>query len=135
MAFCKVFGILSPKLFNEFLSDLPNYLKESNGVALSNRMLIHISYADDIILLAHSATSLQSSITSLHEFCKKWHLIVNVEKTKIMKFGNNRQNQFYYDTQEIEKVESFKYLGHVSTNLLKKKDCLSCYTSTKSKTL
>ena len=48
-------GILSPKLFNEFLSDLPNYLKESNGVALSNLMLTHISYADDIILLAHSA--------------------------------------------------------------------------------
>ena len=24
-------GIISPKLFNEFLSDLPNYLKESNG--------------------------------------------------------------------------------------------------------
>ena len=33
-----------------------------------------------------------------------------------MKFGNNRQNQFYYDTQEIENVESFKYLGHVLTN-------------------
>ena len=109
-------GILSPKFFNKFLSDLPNYLKESNGVALSNLMLTHISYVDDIILLAHSATSLQSSINSLHEFCKKWHLIVNVGKTKIMKFGNNRQNQFYYDTQEIENVESFKYLGHVLTN-------------------
>ena len=109
-------GVLSPKLFNEFLSDLSNYLKESNGVALSNLMLTHISYADDIILLAHSATSLQSSINSLLDFCKKWHLIVNVGKTKIMKFSNNRQNQFYYDTQEIENVESFKYLGHVLTN-------------------
>ena len=35
-------GIISPKLFNEFLYDLPNYLKESNGVALSNLMHTYI---------------------------------------------------------------------------------------------
>ena len=59
---------------------------------------------------------------------KKWHLIVNVGKTKIMKFGNNRQNQFYYDTQEIENIESFKYLGHVLTNKRNTKQTLGHIT-------
>ena len=29
-------GILSPKLFNKFLSDLPNYLNKSDGIAIDN---------------------------------------------------------------------------------------------------
>ena len=51
---------------------------------------------------------------------------MNVGKTKIIKFGNNRQNQLYYDTQEIENVESFKYLGHVLTN---KRTCMKKMTA------
>jgi len=108
-------GILSPKLFNEFLSDLPNYLNASDGIDMGDLTLTHISYADDIVLLAHSETSLQNSINSLHDFCKKWHLIVNVAKTKVMHFGGSVQ-QFRYNDQDIESVDSFKYLGHVLTS-------------------
>jgi len=41
--------VLSPKLFNEYLSDLANYLDMSNGITMGNLLLAHISYADDIV--------------------------------------------------------------------------------------
>ena len=77
-------GILSPKLFNEFLFDLPKYLDKSNGISINNLILTHILCADDIVLLADSAKDLQNNLNALLGFCKKWHLIVNVKKTKIM---------------------------------------------------
>jgi exonuclease III len=106
-------GVLSPKLFNEFLSDLPDNLNKTDGIILGNMTVTHISYADDIVLLAHSEQSLQNSINSLHNFCKKWHLIVNVGKTKTMKFDVKSQTQLIYNNQLIENVDTFKYLGHV----------------------
>ena len=109
-------GILSPKLFNEYLSDLPNYLNETHGIAIDNVTLTHIAYADDIVLLANSSENLQLSMNRLYEFCSKWHLIVNVGKTKVMKIGDRTSFSLSYNGEEIEEVENFKYLGHMLTN-------------------
>ena len=109
-------GVLSPKLFNEYLSDLANYLNMSDGITMGNLSLTHISYADDIVLVANSSKSLQSALESLHKFCKKWHLILNVGKTKVMKFGVNTEVNFDYNGHVLENVNIFKYLGHVLTN-------------------
>ena len=46
-------------------------------------------------------------------FCSKWHLIVNISKTKVMRIGTNKKISFIYDKQVIENVDSFKYLGHI----------------------
>ena len=51
-------GILSPKLFNEFLFDLPKYPDKSNGISINNLILTRILYADDIVILADSAKAL-----------------------------------------------------------------------------
>ena len=109
-------GILSPKLFNEFLYDLLTYLNESNGIKINDLSFTHLLYADDIVLVADCETSLQNNINALHEFCRKWHLIVNVGKTNVMKIGDNSQHQFCYNEKLIENVETFKYLGHILTN-------------------
>ena len=70
-------GILSPKLFNEFLSDLQTDLYKENGIQIDSTYFTHLLYADDIVLIADSAKSLQNSINCLQKFCAKWHLIVN----------------------------------------------------------
>ena len=92
-------GFLSPKLFNEFMSDLPRYLNIDNGIEIDGTQFSHLLYADDIVLISESAKGLQNSIDSLHKFCSKWHLIVNISKTKVMK--SNAKNP-----------DNFKYNGH-----------------------
>ena len=94
-------GILSPKLFNEYLSDLPNFLDHRNGITINTLNLTHIAYADDIVLLASSAEQLQQSVNSLQEFCSKWLLIVNIDKTKVMKIGDKSQCSIYYNGKQI----------------------------------
>ena len=81
-------GILSPKLFNEFLFDLSKYPDKSYGISINNLILTHILCADDIVLLADTAKALQNNFNALLRFCKKWHLLVNVKKTKIIKFND-----------------------------------------------
>ena len=109
-------GILSPKLFNEFMSDLPNHLSINNGIEIDGTHFTHLLYADDIVLISNSAAGLQNSIDSLHKFCAKWHLIVNILKTKVMKIGTKSSINFIYNTQSIENVDTYKYLGHIITN-------------------
>ena len=109
-------GILSPKLFNEYLSDLQNYMNHAYGIQINDVHLTHIAYADDIVLLANSAEQLQLSINCLHDFCRKWHLIVNVNKTKVMTIGEQNNSSILYNGETIEEVSNFKYLGHMLTN-------------------
>ena len=53
----------------------------------------------------------------MNEYCNKWGLIVNVEKTKCIAFKKNGKrnilDKWYYNGEEIETVSSFKYLGFV----------------------
>lgn len=109
-------GSILSLLFNEYLTDLPNFLDHCNGIMINTLNLTHIAYADDIVLLASSAEQLQQSVNSLHEFCSKWHLIVNIDKTKVMKIGDKSQCSIYYNGKQIEEITSFKYLGHSISN-------------------
>ena len=63
-------GILSPKLFNEFLFDLPKYLDKSNGISINKLILTYILYADDIVLLADTAKALQNNLNALLGFAR-----------------------------------------------------------------
>ena len=100
-------GILSPKLFNEFLSDLPAYLNAADGIEIDGTVFTHLLYADDIVLISESVNGLQNSIEALHKFCGKWHLIVNTAKTKVMQIGSKTIADFTYNNQKIDNVETF----------------------------
>jgi hypothetical protein len=110
-------GILSPKFFNEFMSDLPQYFNKDHGVDINNLNFTHLSYADDIVIISDTSEGLQSNINALHTFCCKWHLIVNASKTKILEFNrSNNRSVFHYNSTNIEQVDTYKYLGQVITN-------------------
>jgi len=96
-------GILSPKLFNEFMSDLPKYLAPHDGIEIDGTYFTHLLYADDIVLMSDSTAGLQNSIDALHNFCAKWHLIVN---TKVMKLGTRSTATFIYNDQIIESIHT-----------------------------
>ena len=76
-------------------------------------------YADDIVIFSKSAEELQEGLNLLLNYCNRWKLKVNVDKTKIMVFRNGgvlpENLIFYYDNQVLEIVKKFKYLGIVFT--------------------
>ena len=76
----------------------------------------HLLYADDLLLLSKSATELQQNIGKVNEFCDRWGLSVNPDKTKTMIFTNNGQikqdcYKFVIGQTHLECVNQYKYLG------------------------
>ena len=78
---------LSPTLFSLYINDLANEIKQMNlGVDIDELQLSILLYADDVALIAPDADSLQLMLDKLNEWCCKWRLTVNNDKTKIVYF-------------------------------------------------
>ena len=71
--------------------------------------------ADDTVILANNPTDLQKLLNDLFEYCTKWGLKVNEEKTKVMIFIKRKPkqqvNSFTFNNRGLEIVEYYKYLG------------------------
>ena len=111
-------GILSPFLFISFLSDMVEYLDITQGITLDNETpLTHILWADDLVLFSTTPEGIQKQLNHLFDYCKRWQLIVNTAKTKFMCFKKNSRekvsNSFYFNSEQVEIVEQYKYVGCV----------------------
>ena len=68
-----------------------------------------LRYADDIILLATSEAELQELMDRLDRVSRKYSLLINVDKTKVMASHIVIQNEV------LEQVDMFPYLGSLIT--------------------
>ena len=83
---------LSPILFCLYINDLALTFKENNiGVNIDGHTICILLYADDIVLLAENEKDLLLDITQ--DWCYKWKMNINVEKSKIMHFRKNKKKQ------------------------------------------
>jgi hypothetical protein len=117
-------------LFVIYLNDLSDELAEkSKGLQLMSEQIQNVLsdddievyfklyvllYADDIILLAESATDLQVMLDTMEKYCTTWKLDINVGKTKIVIFSRGTVRNiplFIYKDEPIEVVDSYNYLG------------------------
>ena len=79
--------ILSPVLFNAFMDDLVQMIREQKkGVTYGDVNVSILLYADDIVLLSNCEEGLQSMLVMLGEWCSKWGLTINGNKSKVMHF-------------------------------------------------
>ena len=79
--------ILSPVLFNAFMDDLVKMIrKQKKGVTYGDVNILILLYADDIVLLSNCEEGLQSMLVMLGEWCSKWGLTINGNKSKVMHF-------------------------------------------------
>ena len=104
---------LSPSLFSMYLNDIMEHIEsvESMGVLLGNTKITVLKYADDLVLFAKSAESLQLGLNVLHQFCKINKLAVNCDKSKVMHFSVNKSvtvKDLQYDGTKLEWVNNFK---------------------------
>ena len=117
---------LSPLLFALFINDFERRapLCALHGVKLlgSNRVVSHLFYADDLVLVSYRASGLQAMLDELKQYSMRKGLIVNAEKSKVVVFNSalgegvqigGQQAVFRYAQQSVSVVSEFKYLGLV----------------------
>ena len=106
---------MSPELFKLFVRDFSFSLNDTmNYPELSDTVVNHLLWADDLALLALDEISLQENLDILNQYCKKWGLEVNLKKTKCMRFGQSKPSvthKFTIGADEIEEVDEYCYLG------------------------
>lgn len=86
---------------------------------LNNFPISHLLWADDLILLALDAKSLQTQLDCLHEFVSECELSINIQKTNIMVFNKgskllNCSYGFKLGNIKVEPTRSYCYLGILS---------------------
>ena len=112
--------ILSPLLFNLFVADLPDiFTNDCDPAILFDHKLSCLMFADDLVLFSESAEGLQNALVKLQNYCDKWGLVVNLNKTKIIYFNSSRKlpvHRFELNGIEIEQVNEYCYLGIVFTS-------------------
>ena len=107
-------GVLSPKLFNEFLQDLGKYLNLKYGLKIGDIYLAYLLFAVDIVLFSEFAESPQAQIDLFYKYCEIWNLIKSIAKTKIVIYNQiYAKHSFSFTLAEntLEIVDKYKYLG------------------------
>ena len=109
-------GMLSPKLFTEFLQDISATFDQDHGIPVDTLLMVYLLFADDLVLFSESAEGLQKQLTALYLYASLWHIIVSIPKTKVLIFNERYtkvHGSFHYGDNIIEKSEQYKYLGVV----------------------
>ena len=112
--------ILSPLLFNLYLNELP-YILNNNAkdpILLPDGSHLNcLLYADDLLLISHSAEGLQQSLDRLSKYCQDWLLKINPTKAKVIVFQKKSRKSttdkydFSVSNEHIEIVNNYTYLG------------------------
>lgn len=108
---------ISPLLFSLYINDLDEAIGNPNTY-MDGNLINSILYADDVAIFAKNAVEMEIILKNVKAYCDKNSLIVNVLKTKCLTFHHptakirsTTPHTFYFNEEEIENVESFKYLG------------------------
>lgn len=104
-------SVLGPVLFLCYINDLANSIDKKLTVRL---------FADDCLIYSkissHSdQVNLNSALQTIHEWCTKWDMKINYDKTVFARITNKTKNalSFNYELvgKELKRVTHFKYLG------------------------
>ena len=106
---------LSPMLFNLYIEDVKYIFDDQcEPIDLQNEKIHHFLYADDLVLVSHSAEGLQRSLNRLSGYAKHKYLTINTQKSNTMIFilpGRHIKKQFNIEDKALESVNTFCYLG------------------------
>lgn len=110
---------LSPLLFNLFINDLTDKLKDlGDRYAPSFDGVTSVpllKFADDVGALSTTRGGLQKMVSAINEFCDEWNLKINADKTQIVEFRKGKrkttQATIWIGGNKLREVDSYKYLG------------------------
>ena len=109
-------GNASPMLFRQYMADIGDYLLKENGLCITDDIIVHLLWSDDLVLVSDSEIGLQKQLNGLLSFCANNCMIVNELKTKAMVFGpHSGPLNIHLNGHPIETVSQYKYLGNIIT--------------------
>ena len=117
-------GILSPKLFNIYFKSFSKSLNEKHlGCCLTDIVVNHLYYADDLVLVSPSASGMNELIQECESFSTEYGLKFNESKTVLLyfkpyNFKINPCTSIKMNGTLINVECSCKYLGHLITSKL-----------------
>lgn len=115
-------SLLSPHLFNVYVDDLSSRMNESKvGCHVSNKCVNHLSYADDMVLIAPSFRALQKLLDICTSYASDHDIIYNTRKSVCMMVWPKKAKltfspSFCLAGERLDYVSEFLYLGHSITN-------------------
>ena len=107
-------SILSPYFYNIYTEDLLSDLRNSLNVGTSVYGIYTgvIAYADDLVLLSTSLSSLQKMVDYCVSYGLQNKIKFNADKTEFIISGLHQPDSFFYlDGQRIKPSLSLKHLG------------------------
>ena len=115
--------VLSPTLFNIFLSDFPSIFDNTcDPVSLGDAHLNCMMFADDLVLLSTTAEGLQCWFDKLLTYTRRWNLNVNIDKTKVIIFNKGghiiKRFNFWLGTEPVSITQQYCYLGIIFRHLV-----------------
>ena len=73
--------VLSPFLFNLYLSDFPDIFDSvCDPVKIDNTYVNCLMFADHIVMMSESVEGLQNCLDKVRTYCTLWGLTVNIKK-------------------------------------------------------
>jgi len=109
-------SILGPLLFNIYINDIADCFNSSNTHCLL--------YTDDLCFITFSNCCkdidyvILRNFRSLFMYCSDNQLFINYNKTKIMYLFNYHSNNIFYNSNKIDIVNNYCYLGYNIDNRL-----------------
>jgi hypothetical protein len=119
-------AVLSPVLFCVYIDDLLILLTKSGfGCYIGTYFVGALAYADDIVLVAPTATALRQLLAICESYAEEYRICFNTSKTKCLVVIPSCRRAltayfqscvFYVANQPIEFINSFSHLGHLFTS-------------------
>ena len=113
-------AVLSSHLFSLYLDPLIESIHSSKVGCFMGHLACNIfCYADDIVLLAPTLTSLKILLDKCEKYSKKFYVCFNPDKSKIIHFSKRLKEpslDVLLNGEKLEIVNSFKHLGHTIVN-------------------
>ena len=116
-------GVLSPVLFCLYIDGLLVALSKAGvGCFIGDNFVGALAYADDIVLLAPSASALRIMLAICDNYANEYCISFNANKSKCLVVlpGNRRflrnyidNCTFYVGNNPIDHVDSLAHLGHI----------------------
>ncbi len=99
-----------------FINDLVDEIKQSvKGVNIGDEWIVVLLYIDDICILTENEADLQKALNIVHDYCTRWNMTVNTDKTQIVHFRTQSKERtgviFIYGEQNINIVSQYKMVA------------------------